>query len=110
MTTTTPDSHVADAINRVLAAEHTAAAAIVSAQAAAQAEVEAARERRRDILEKARQRVIRLHEGAQSRLASRLAQLDNAAEAEARDDARLRSVASAAVERLAERLTTDTSA
>jgi hypothetical protein len=105
-----PDTHVADAINRVLSAEHAAAAEIVTAQAASQAAVEAARERRRTILETARQRVMRLHERAQVRLATKLAELDAAAAADARDDAALQSVATAAVACLAERLTRDTSA
>lgn len=105
-----PDTHVADAINRVLSAEQTAAATIVAAQAGAQADVEAARERRRTILETARQRVMRLHERAQVRLATKLAELDAAAAAEVRDDAALQTVAAAAVARLAERLTQDTTA
>jgi len=105
-----PDTHVADAINRVLSAEHAAATEIVGAQARAQAEVEAARERRRTILESARQRVMRLHERAQARLATKLAELDAAAAAEVRDDAALQTVAAAAVASLAERLTRDTAA
>jgi hypothetical protein len=105
-----PDTHVADAINRVLAAEHSAAAAIVAARAEAQARIEAAHERRRAILETARQRVMRLHERAQVRLAARLAELDKEAAAGARDGIALQTVAAAAVENLAERLTRDTTA
>ena len=92
MTTTTPDRTVADAIDRVLEAEH------------------AAREKRRAILETARQRVMRLHERAQRRLAGRLAQLEANASIETLDAAALGAVAADALAAVAERLTTDESA
>ncbi len=76
MTTTTPDRTVADAIDRVLEAEHAAALTIVAAEAAARSSIDAAREKRREILETARQRVMRLHERAQARLAGRLGRVN----------------------------------
>jgi hypothetical protein len=108
MATPAPDTPVADAINRVLEAEHATAQAIAAAQAAAQVAIEAARERRRTILETARQRVIKLHERAQVQLAAEIARLDTSAHDGELDDAGLRDVAAAAVARLAARLTTDT--
>ena len=106
MTTSTPDTHVADAINRVLEAEQATAAAIVEAQAAAQGVIEAAREQRRTILETARQRIVRMHERAQVRLETRLGVLDaEAADQESSESSSL-SVADRAIARLAERLTT----
>lgn len=110
MAAPTPDTTVADAINRVLEAEHEAAAAIVAAQAAAQAAIEAARERRRDILEIARQRVIKLHEQAQVRLAAQIARLDAEAATDKSQEADLNSVAAGAITKVAERLTTDNTA
>lgn len=110
MTTTTTDTRVADAINRVLEAEHATAAAIAAAQAAAQAAIEAARETRRAILETARERVVRLHERAQVRLDDRLRRLDAEAAAVSADDSALTAVTDAAIGRVASRLTSDGSA
>lgn len=110
MTTTTPDRTVADAIDRVLEAEHATAAAIAAAEAAARSSIDAAREQRRAILETARQRVMRLHERAQTRLGGRLAQLDASASIETLDAAALAAVAPDAIAAVAERLTTDESA
>lgn len=103
----TRDTRTADAINRVLDAERETSVAIVQAQADAQAAIEAAREARRNILETARQRVVALHERAQSQLARRLEQLDAADVADDADVSSLEAVADAALGRIAERLTTD---
>lgn len=110
MTTTTPDRTVADAIDRVLEAEHAAALTIVAAETAARSTIDAAREKRREVLETARQRVMRLHERAQVRLAGRLAQLDATASIESLDASALGAVAAHALAVVAERLTTDESA
>lgn len=107
MADTTPDRTVADAIERVLAAEQTAAAALAAADEAARLAIEAARDRRRQLLEQARQRVSRLHVAAEQRLAARLQQLEANAVTDMPDAAQLRAVASAAIAALAERLTTD---
>jgi F0F1-type ATP synthase membrane subunit b/b' len=81
-----PDTNrtIADAIDRVLEAEHAAAAAIAAAKASARAALEAAREERRRILERSRARITRLHERAASQLATRLAQLDQSVAAATR--------------------------
>ena len=110
MPSSTPDTRVADAINRVLDAEHATAAAIAEAQAAAQAVIEAARESRRAILETARQRLVRLHERAQVRVDDRLRLLDVEAAALSADDSALAAVTDAAIARVASRLTSDGSA
>jgi predicted RNase H-like HicB family nuclease len=107
MADTTPDRTVADAIERVLAAEQTAAAALAAADEAARLAIEAARDRRRQLLEQARQRVLRLHAAAEQRLAARLQQLEADAVTDMPDAAQLRAVASAAIAALAERLTTE---
>ncbi len=109
-TTPAPDRTVADAIDRVLEAEHVAALAIVAAETDARASIDAAREERRRILELARQRVMRLHERAEARLAGRIMQLDAAAAIETLDAVALQSVAADALAAVAERLTTDASA
>jgi vacuolar-type H+-ATPase subunit H len=101
---------VADAIDRVLEAEHAATLAIAAVEAAARTDIDAAREMRRAILETARQRVMRLHERAQQRLAGRLAQLDHDASTESLDAAALQAVATDALAAVAGRLTTDESA
>lgn len=85
------------------------AAAVDAAQASARASIEAAHEHRRAILERARTRIVALHERAQAGLATRLAELDDAAE-RATDDDRLRTLTDVAVSRLAQRLTTDADA
>jgi vacuolar-type H+-ATPase subunit H len=110
MTTLTPDRNVADAIDRVLEAEHAAALTIIAAEAEARSSIDAAREKRREILETARRRVMRLHERAQARLAGRLAQLDANASIETLDAAAMHAVAADALAAIAERLTTDESA
>ena len=102
----TPDARIADAIDRVLEAEHATAAAIAAAQDDAQASVEAAREARRLILEKARERVLQLHERAQRRLDDTLRALDAQAASSVADDTALAAVTDAAVARVAVRLTT----
>jgi regulator of protease activity HflC (stomatin/prohibitin superfamily) len=103
----TPDDRIADAIDRVLEAEHATAAAIAHAQTDAQAGIEAAREARRLILEKARDRILHLHERAQRRIDDTLRALDAQAAATGADDADLAAVTDAAVARVAARLTTD---
>jgi uncharacterized ferritin-like protein (DUF455 family) len=108
MQANTPDTRVADAINRVLEAEHASAAAIDAAQAAAQARIEAARETRRAILETARDRIVRLHERAHARLNEQLLALDAHAAASTSDDAALEAIADAAISCMAARLTSDT--
>lgn len=110
MTTTTPDRTVADAIDRVLEAEHAAALTIVAAEATARSSIDAARDKRREILDRARQRVMRLHERAQERLAGRLADLDAHASIETLDASALGAVAADALAAVAARLTTDESA
>lgn len=106
----TTDRTVADAIERVLAAEQTAAAALAAADESARVAVEAAREHRRRLLERARQRVSRLHAAAEQRLAARLQQLEAASVGETLDATQLQAAATAAIAALAERLTTDESA
>lgn len=102
-----PEFAVADAINRVLAAESEAAEAIATAERDAEAIVEAARARRRQILETARRRASRLHARAQERLRRALADLDNGMPARETDLESLRALARAAVDTLANRLTSD---
>jgi hypothetical protein len=110
MADTTPDRTVADAIERVLAAEQTAAAALTAADSAARLTVEAAREHRRRLLERARQRVGRLHAMAEQRLAARLQQLEAASVSDTPDAVQLQAAAADAIAALAERLTTGESA
>ena len=107
MQSTIQDTRVSDAINRVLEAEQNTAAAIARAQADAQATIEAARERRRTILETARDRVVRLHDRAQARLEDKLRRLDAAADAASANDSTLAAVTDAAIARVASRLTSD---
>jgi len=76
-----PDPAVARAIDRVLAAEHEAAAAVSAAERAAEARLAAAREQRHRILETARRRATRLHALAQARLAREIAALEAGADA-----------------------------
>lgn len=71
-----PDPAVARAIDRVLAAEHEAAAAVSAAEREAEARLAAARDQRHRILEAARRRAMRLHAAAQARLARDLAALE----------------------------------
>jgi hypothetical protein len=101
----TPDAAVADAINRVLAAESEAAAAIVAAQREADALIEAARARRRQILETTRRRASRLHERAQHRLRQSLRELEGGTGTSGTDRDALRRLAQQALARVARRLT-----
>jgi hypothetical protein len=94
-----PDATVAQAINRVLAAEREAAGAVEAAQ------LEAARAERRRLLERARTRASRLHAAAQVRLQRSLAQLELGAAAPGMDLATLNELTQEAVGRLARRLT-----
>lgn len=100
-----PDAQVAQAINRVLAAERQAAGAIEAAQLEADALIEAARAERRRLLERARQRAARLHAAAQTRLERALARLDRGAATPGADFATLQELTVQAVARLARRLT-----
>ena len=72
-----PDPAVARAIDRVLAAEHEAAAAVSAAEREAEARLAAARERRHRILETARRRAARLHAAAQARLTREIEALES---------------------------------
>ncbi len=100
-----PDSEVAQAINRVLAAEREAAGAIEAARLEAEALIEAARAERRRLLERARQRAARLHAAAQSRLERALVRLDLGTAAPELDSGTLHDLTQQAVGRLARRLT-----
>jgi len=100
-----PDAQVAQAINRVLAAEREAAGAIETAQREAEALIEAARAERRRLLERARRRSADLHAAAQSRLTRSLARLDRAASAPGTGIATLHELTDQAVASLARRLT-----
>jgi vacuolar-type H+-ATPase subunit H len=102
-----PEVAVAEAINRVLEAESEAAEVIAAAEKNAEAVLEAARERRRQILETARRRASRLHARAQEQLRKGIEQLDRAEPAQETDLKKLRAISSAAVARLATRLTSD---
>lgn len=103
----TPDIAVADAINRVLAAESEAAEVIAAAEREAEAVIEGARARRRQILETARRRASRLHARAQERLRLALVQLDGGVPAQEADLETLRALARESVDGLAARLTSD---
>jgi hypothetical protein len=100
-----PDAAVAAAMNRVLAAESEAAAAIASAQRDAETLIEAARARRRQILDTARRRASRLHARARSRLQAALQELEARAAAPGPDTTELRPLARQALANLARRLT-----
>jgi cobalamin biosynthesis Mg chelatase CobN len=102
----TPDPTTANAIDRVLEAERAVAVAVAAAQAAAQAAIEAARAGRRELLERARQRVMRVRERVQAGLALQLAGLDGEDAAPAPSAADADAANAAALARLAERLTT----
>jgi cell division septum initiation protein DivIVA len=100
-----PDATVAQAINRVLAAEREAAGAVENAQREAESLIEAARTERRRLLERARTRASRLHAAAQSRLERSLVQLELGAAAPGLNLATLNELTQQAVGRLARRLT-----
>ena len=73
MASNSPETTIARAINRVLAAEREAADAIAAAQREAEAVIEAARTERRRLLERARSRATRIHGAAQFALKALLA-------------------------------------
>ncbi len=100
-----PDAAVAEAMNRVLAAESEAAAAIASAEREAESLIEAARARRRQILDSARRRASLLHARSRDRLQSALRDLETRAAAPGPDSTELRPLAREALARLARRLT-----
>lgn len=101
----TADTAIADAMNRVLAAEREAAEAIAVEQRAAEALIEAARDRRRRILDTARRRATTLHVRARARLRAALAELEQGhASPDTRVEA-LRAVAREAIDGLARHLT-----
>jgi F0F1-type ATP synthase membrane subunit b/b' len=110
MSTTTPDTTVATAINSVLEAEREVADAVARAQAEAQIAIDAAREARRNILERARLRIGRVREIAQRKLAAQIAALEHDESTLSVDDAAVTTAGDAAIARLTERLTTQDSA
>jgi F0F1-type ATP synthase membrane subunit b/b' len=110
MSTTTPDTTVATAINSVLEAEREVAAAVARAQVEAQAAIDAAREARRNILERARARIGRVREIAERNLATQVAALDHGESELSVDDAGVATAGDAAIARLTERLTTQDTA
>jgi hypothetical protein len=101
----TPDAEVAQAIDRVLAAERDAAGAIEAAQREADALIENARAERRRLLERSRQRAARVHTAAQIRLGRSLAQLDEGGASSTIDLATLDELTRQAVAHVARRLT-----
>jgi vacuolar-type H+-ATPase subunit H len=101
----TPDTAIAEAMNRVLAAEGEAAEAIASAQREAEALIESARARRRRILDTARRRASLLHARGQARLRQALQELEASASAPGTDLGTLRALSRQALENLARRLT-----
>jgi cell division septum initiation protein DivIVA len=100
-----PDAEVAQAIDRVLAAEREAAGTIEAAQRDAEALIEDARTERRRLLERARQRAARLHAAAQTRLEQSLARLGAGGATSGIDLATLDDLTRQAVAHLARRLT-----
>ena len=110
MSTTTPDTTVATAINSVLEAEREVAAAVTRAQVEAQTAIDGAREARRNILERARVRIGRVREIAQCKLATQIAALENDESTLSVDDAAVTTAGNAAIARLTERLTTQDTA
>ena len=100
-----PDSAIADAMNRVLAAEHEATEAIASAQREAEALIEAARARRRQILDAARRRASLLHARSQQQLRQAIETLEGGADTPlGADRGTLRKLSREALENLATRL------
>lgn len=92
-------------MNRVLAAESEAAAAIAATQREADAQIEAARARRRQILETTRRRASHLHARAQHRLQQSLRELEGDTGASSTDREALRRLTQQALARVARRLT-----
>ena len=105
MASNSPETTIARAINRVLAAEREAAEAIAAAQREAEAMIEAARAERRRLLERARSRAARIHGAAQVRLERSLEKLERGASAPGIDLGTLDQLTHRAVARLARRLT-----
>ena len=105
MVSNSPETTIARAINRVLAAERDAADAIAAAQREAEAESEAARTERRRLLERARSRATRIHAAAQLRLERSLEKLERGASSPGIDLSTLDDLTHQAVARLARRLT-----
>jgi hypothetical protein len=103
----TPYAAVAEAMNRVLAAESEAAAAIAAAQRDADAVIEAASARRRQILDVTRRRASRLHARAQEQLRRALDDLDGRPATGEMDLAALRALARNAITNLTARLASD---
>jgi cell division septum initiation protein DivIVA len=99
-----PDAEVALAIDRVLAAEREAAAAIGAARREAESLIEAARSERRRLLERARLRAARIHVATRQRTDRSLARLEASHAPPLRDLESLQGRAQLAVERLARRL------
>jgi vacuolar-type H+-ATPase subunit H len=99
------DARVSHAMNGVLEAERNARGAISDCELKMQALLEQARQQRRNILERAQERIMTLHGRAARSLEQRTAQLVGRREtheaAQAEDSARLH----AAIDRLLERLT-----
>jgi cytochrome c553 len=104
MASYSPETSIARAINRVLAAEREAADAIAAAQRDAEAVIEAARSERRRLLERARTRAARIHGASQARLERSLERLERGASATAVDLGILDELSQQAVARLARRL------
>jgi len=105
MERSSPETAIARAINRVLAAERDAADAIAAAQREAEVVIDAARAERRRLLERARTRAARLHSAAQLRLERSLDRLEHGAAAPGVDLGTLDKLTHQAVARLARRLT-----
>ena len=99
-----PDSAIADAMNRVLAAEHEASDAIASAQREAEGLIEAARARRRQILDTARRRASLLHSRSQAQLQQAIEALEGGAGTPGADRGALRELSRQALVNLATRL------
>jgi cell division septum initiation protein DivIVA len=104
MASYSPETTIARAINRVLAAEREAADAIAAAQREAEAVIETARAERRRLLERARTRATRIHGAAQARLERSLEKLERGASATGVDLGTLDELSHQAVARLARRL------
>jgi vacuolar-type H+-ATPase subunit H len=101
------DMRVAQAVDRVLEVERAAQAAIAECETKSQALLEQARQQRRNILQRAHDRVVALHTRAAHALEQRIAQVREqharpvaGTIAQCDDPARLR----AAIEKLADRL------
>ena len=105
MASYSPETTIARAINRVLAAEREAADAIASVQREADAVIEAARAERRRLLDRARTRSARIHRAAQARLERSLVRLERGASAPGIDHGTLEELTHQAVANLARRLT-----